>query len=544
MRSTKGLMKAASTLSMLVALLALAAANVSHASSRLINISTRGQVLTGNDVLIGGFIIGGNTPKTVVVRARGPSLAALGVANALANPSLRLISGGTILHENDDWQTMPNAAALQASGFAPSDALESAVMATLNPGPYTAIVSGSGGGTGIGIVEVFEVDHPEIPLINISTRGQAMTGEQVMIGGFIIQGSGPQTVVVRARGPSLSTLGLAGTLADPVLRLFMGQTPIATSDNWTTASNAAALLASGFAPADSREAAILITLDPGAYTAIVTGAGNTTGVGIVEVFTVQDTATGGFAFSAAQAIGEPNADAQVSIVRVGGSYGAYDLYYSLVGSGCARSETVGPVRFADGDSAPRTVKIPMAGSGVCSAILVTPSGMIGQQRSIEITVVPVVQGCPSATPDVVFATLSGKGNPLLQRQRSGQVMFIELPGTSPGRSSGQVTFGESAGAAYTPQPVTLEISISKCPGVIDSDYGNFCNLRSTNGTYNSITWLSRASPGFNSGNANLMGLCWAGDPQNYYINARWTYSSCAFGVATCGFAIQYNDGPY
>ncbi len=540
----KGFMKTKSTLSMFVALLVLVAANASHAFAGLVNIATRGQVLTGNDVLIGGFIIGGSAPKTVVVRARGPSLAALGVANALVNPSLRLMSGGTVLYDNDDWQTMPNAALLQASGFAPSNSLESAVMATLNPGPYTAIMSGSGGGTGIGIIEIFEVDHPEVPLINIATRGQVLAGEQVMIGGFIIQGNGPQQVVVRARGPSLATLGVAGTLADPVLQLFKGQALIATNDNWSTASNAAQVQASGFAPSNLQESAILITLDPGAYTAIVTGAGNTTGVGIFEVFAVQDTATGSFAFAAANAIGEPRASAQVSILRTGGSYGAYDLYYALVGSGCARSETVGPVRFANGDSAPKTVDIPMAGSGVCSAILVTPSGVIGNQRTIEITVVPVVSGCPSPQPDVLLATLGGIGNPLLQRQRSGRVVFMDLPTTSPGRSSAQVTFSESAGAAYTPQPVILEISISKCPGVIVEDYGNFCNLRSTNGTYNSIVWLSKQVNGFNSGNANLNGYCWAGEPQQYYINARWTYSSCAFGVEICGFAIQYNDGPY
>ena len=534
-------MKPNSPLSMIVAVLLLVAASVSLAAPRLVNLSTRGQVLTGNDVLIGGFIIEGSTSKTVVVRARGPSLAALGVANALANPSLRLMSGGTTLHENDDWQTLPNAAALQASGFAPSDALESAVMATLNPGAYTAIMSGVGG-TGIGIVEIFEVDHPEIPLINISTRGQVLTDGQVMIGGFIIQGSGPQTVVVRARGPSLAPLGIAGPLNDPVLQLFSGQTLMATNDNWSAATNSAQLQASGFAPADPREAAILVTLDPGAYTAIVRGAGGTTGVGIVEVFAVQDKSTGSFAFSAATAIGPPNDNAQVVIARTGGSYGAYDLYYSLIGSGCRRSETVGPVRFADGDSAPRTLDIPLAGNGVCSAILVTPSGMIGNQRAVEITVVPVVAGCPSPQTDVVLATLGGKGNPLLQRQRSGQVVFMELPATSPGRSSGQVTFGESAGGAYTPQPVTIEISISKCPGVIESDTGaNFCNLRSTSGAYNSIVWLSKAVAGID---VRLNGFCWAGDSQQYYVNARWTYASCAFGVATCGFAIQHNDGPF
>ena len=259
------------------------------AAGALVNLSTRGPVLTGNDVMIGGFIIGGSTSKTVVVRARGPSLAAQGVPNALANPVLSLFSGQTVIASNDDWQTAANSGALQSSGFAPSHALESAVLVTLAPGAYTAIVSGVGGLTGVGMIEVFEVDHPEIPLVNISTRGKVLTGSDVMIGGFIVQGNGPQTVVVRARGPSMSQQGVPGTLANPMLQLIRSsdQAQIAVNDNWGSASNAADIAASGFAPPDSSESAILITLQPGAYTAIVTGVGGGTGVGLVEVFRVQ-----------------------------------------------------------------------------------------------------------------------------------------------------------------------------------------------------------------------------------------------------------------
>lgn len=259
-------------------------------SPRLVNISTRGQVLDGNESLIGGFIIQGNTPKTIVVRARGPSLAAMGVPGTLADPVLTLFKEQAILTSNSDWGTAHNAAALQASGFAPSNAKESAILVTLNPGAYTAVVSGAyssaGYTTGVAIVEVFEVDHPENPLVNIATRGPVLTGDQVLIAGFIIQGNGPQTVVVRARGPSLAPFGVTGTLADPVLRLYTGDTLIATNDNWVNAANAAQLQASGFAPSNSNESAILITLNPGAYTAIVSGAADTTGVGIVEVFSV------------------------------------------------------------------------------------------------------------------------------------------------------------------------------------------------------------------------------------------------------------------
>ena len=252
--------------------------------ARLANISTRMQVLTGDDVMIGGFIIGGSAPKTVVVRARGPSLVPFGVANALADPTLTLYSGQTVIGTNDDWTDAANAAALQASGFAPSSGLESGLLVTLNPGAYTAVVAGFQNGTGVGIVEVFEVDRPDVPLANISTRGQVLTGNDVMIGGFIIQGDGPQTVVVRARGPSLVPFGIANALANPTLALYSGQTVVATNDDWGTASNAALIQSTGFAPASPFESAIRITLNPGAYTAIVSGVGGVTGVGIIEVF--------------------------------------------------------------------------------------------------------------------------------------------------------------------------------------------------------------------------------------------------------------------
>ena len=262
---------------------ALAPANL----PRLANISTRMQVLTGDNVLIGGLVIGGTQPKTVVIRASGPSLIPFGITNALANPVLTLFSGPTPIDSNDNWQSHPNAALVQSSGFAPANALESAIYTTLNPGAYTAIVNGSGNGTGVGIVEVFEVNNPQVPLINIATRGQVLTGNDVMIAGFIIQGTQPQTVVVRARGPSLAAAGVPSPLGNPKLELYSGQTIIASNDNWQTAANQATLASLGLAPADSLESAILITLNPGAYTAVVSGSTGGTGVAIVEVFGLQ-----------------------------------------------------------------------------------------------------------------------------------------------------------------------------------------------------------------------------------------------------------------
>jgi murein DD-endopeptidase MepM/ murein hydrolase activator NlpD len=258
--------------------------------SRLSNISTRGPALTGNDVMIGGFIVGGTLPKKVLITARGPSLTAYGVTGALANPKLELYAGQAKILENDDWQTNGAAviAEIQATGIAPASAQESALMATLNPGAYTAVVSGVGGGTGVAIVEVFEQDRPDAPLVNISTRGQVQAADRVMIGGFIVQGDSHRQVLVTARGPSLAPYGIANPLANPRLEIFSGQTKLFENDDWQVqaggASAVAAIQATGVAPTDPKEAALLVTLPPGAYTAIVSGVGGVTGVGIVEVF--------------------------------------------------------------------------------------------------------------------------------------------------------------------------------------------------------------------------------------------------------------------
>jgi hypothetical protein len=249
---------------------------------RLVGISTRMAVLTQDNVMIGGFIIDGTQPKTVVVRARGPSL---GVAGALADPTMVIVPavGGPSLL-NDDWPLAANAAQLQASGFAPGDPHESALLVTLPPGAYTAIVSGKNNTTGVAIVEVFELDRPEVPLIGISTRGFVQTQDNVMIGGFIIQGSAPLTVAIRARGPSL---GVTGALANPTLVVVPAAgTPSLLNDDWQLHPNAAQMQASGFAPNHPLEAGMLVTLPPGAYTAIVTGVNSTTGVALVEVYVV------------------------------------------------------------------------------------------------------------------------------------------------------------------------------------------------------------------------------------------------------------------
>ena len=258
--------------------------------ARLANVSTRGQVLTGEDVMIAGFIIGGTTPKTVVVNVAGPSLAEFGVSASLANPSLTLVrsSDNAVIAFNDNWADAANSSQFRSTGFAPRDALEPAILATLDPGAYTAIVQGVGGGTGVGLVGVFEVDRPDIPLVNLSTRGHVLTGEGVLIAGFIIQGQGPQTVVVNVAGPSLANFGITHPLANPRLTLVRSSdgATVATNDDWQTAANMSQVQASGFAPNHPLEPALMMTLPPGAYTAIVQGAGNASGTALIGVFAV------------------------------------------------------------------------------------------------------------------------------------------------------------------------------------------------------------------------------------------------------------------
>jgi hypothetical protein len=257
---------------------------------RMTNISTRMQVLAGNDVMIGGFVIGGSASKTVAVVATGPSLAAFGIANPLANPTLTLVrsSDQATLATNDDWGSAANADALSLAGFAPGNPLEAAILTTLPPGAYTAIVQGAGGGTGVGVVGVYEVSGPEVPLTNISTRGRVLTGNDVMIGGFVIGGSGPQTLAIVATGPSLAPFGIANPLPNPKITLVRSSDHaiLFTNDDWQADPQAAQLLGAGFAPGHALEAGLHVTLQPGAYTVIVEDAGGGTGVAVIGVYKV------------------------------------------------------------------------------------------------------------------------------------------------------------------------------------------------------------------------------------------------------------------
>jgi hypothetical protein len=308
----------------------------------LANGSGRAFLTTGENVMIGGFIIGGNTPRTVLVQARGPGLGGppFNLPSVLANPTMQLysydsITSQTLITQNDDWQTTDpmcnapaiscgDAVAISATGKDPCQpnpgqtspppncALESSILVTLPPGAYTSVVRGVNNGVGLALVGVFDTDTSTPPkFINVSARAPVGTGSNALIGGFIIrEDTGPQTVFLRARGPTIggAPFFLPGVLANPTMKLysFATQTYIAENDNWQTTlpqcdlpalscGDAAAIAATGLDPCQpnpgetssppgcAQEPGILVTLPPGAYTAVVTGVGGTTGLGLVEI---------------------------------------------------------------------------------------------------------------------------------------------------------------------------------------------------------------------------------------------------------------------
>lgn len=255
--------------------------------AQLLNISTRLKVENDENVLIGGFIITGNASKRVIVRGIGPSLS--GLNPLLANPVLELrASNGSLITSNDNWRDAQETE-IQNSALAPTNNLESAIVATLAPANYTAILRGQNGTTGIGMVEMYDLDlASDSKLANISSRGFVQTGNDVMIAGFILgNGTAGERVAVRALGPSLT--GITNVLVNPTLELRdINGAMLISNDNWTDdASQAAELVAAGMSPSNNLESAVVTTLPPGQYTAIVAGNNAGTGVGLVEVYHLQ-----------------------------------------------------------------------------------------------------------------------------------------------------------------------------------------------------------------------------------------------------------------
>ena len=259
---------------------------IGNSPRHLANISTRVHVGGGEEAAIGGFIIVGDEPKRVIVRALGPSLASSGLPGSelVSDPALEVVdASGAVLARNDNWRE--SQAEVSATGLAPGEDTESAIVATLLPGAYTAVMRDVTGGGGVALVEIYDLDFATgSTLGNISTRGVVGGGENVMIGGFILRGSESSTVVARAIGPSLSAAGVLDVVADPSLVVYNASgEAVAANDNWKT-SQQAALEALGMGAAHDDEAALLVTLPPGAYTAVVSGEG---GVGLVEIYDVR-----------------------------------------------------------------------------------------------------------------------------------------------------------------------------------------------------------------------------------------------------------------
>jgi hypothetical protein len=236
------------------------------------------------------MIATGNGPKRVIIRAIGPTLSDFGVPGALSDPTLELFQGNTSVASNDDWRVSSQQAEIEGSGLAPGKEAEAAIIALLNPGQnYTAAVRGKNGETGVALVEVFDLDAAATSTLgNISTRGFVGVDDNVMIAGVIVtppNGTGAK-ILVRALGPTLADFGVPGALANPTLDLVtVSGTVIRSNDDWKT-SQQTDIEAAGLGPAHEVEAALLETVPPGQYTAIVRGSGGTTGVGLVEVYDI------------------------------------------------------------------------------------------------------------------------------------------------------------------------------------------------------------------------------------------------------------------
>jgi acetyl esterase/lipase len=256
-------------------------------SQMLLNVSTRVSVDDGTSVMIGGFIVTGDRAKKVVLRAIGPSLANLGVPNALSDPVLELYdSTGRLIAQNNDCSSIPPN--LIPDGLEPSNGKESLITATVPAGAYTGVLRGVNGASGVGLFELFDLDQASSRLSNISTRGDVGLGNDVMIGGFIIGGNEATRVIVRALGPSLAANGISDPLPNPLLELYDSHgSLIFANDDWR-ATQAQQIIDSGFQPSDDREAAMIATLAPGSYTALLHDAVAASGIALIEVYNLEN----------------------------------------------------------------------------------------------------------------------------------------------------------------------------------------------------------------------------------------------------------------
>jgi len=376
-------------------LLFLAAGGLSCAAdegtARLVNIATRAAVGGTAGTPIPGFVLSGPGAKPIVVRAIGPTLGGFGVSGVLADPRLGLVSGVATSVTNDNWNAADAAAMTAAGGFAlTAGSKDAALVANLDAGTYSAPVTATDGGSGIALVEVYDGAPGSGPsIVNASTRAFVGTGTSVLIPGFVVGGTGTLRLLVRAVGPTLGTLGVPDAVGDPTITLFSGPTALATNDNWSTAANAvevatvAAAVGAFALPAGSRDAALLVTLSPGSYSAVISGVGNTTGTALVELYVVPPTpAPTGFAVvEVATAPTAPNYADKVFVTAKGqpdpgGSVTGLRLNYS-VGTGAGSTPVAVTMRDdgQNGDGA--------AGDGVFGAAI--PVQVAGTAVSYSIT---------------------------------------------------------------------------------------------------------------------------------------------------------------
>ncbi len=266
----------------------------STGTARLVNVATRVQVGGAAGTPISGFVLGGTGAKRILTRAVGPSLVNFNVSGALPDPSLALVSGVTTIASNDNWAPADAATFTATGAFAlTAGSRDAAIVSTLSAGAYSAVV-GAGGSAGVALLEVYDADSgaSTANLVNASTRAFVGTGEQVLIPGFVISGSGTVKLLLRAVGPTLSDFGVSTPLTDPQMSVFSGSITVAANDNWSTAANAAAVAAASanagaFAlSSGSRDAAMLLELGAGAYTVNVSGVGGTTGTALVEFYVI------------------------------------------------------------------------------------------------------------------------------------------------------------------------------------------------------------------------------------------------------------------
>ncbi len=245
--------------------------------------------------MIGGFIIRGNSSKAVVLRGMGPSLTSAGIpaANVLQDPVIELHGpNGALITSNDNWKDSPQKSQIENTIYQPTDDREAVILATLQPGAYTVVLSGAGGTTGIGLVEIYDNNQAvDSDLANISTRGFVQTGDNVMIGGFTLGGNNnPTRIAVRALGPSLTNFGLVNVLADPTLELHNANgTLMISNDDWQSdPASAAGLTANGLALPNPKEAGIFMSsAPPGQFTAIVAGKNGGIGIALVEIYNLR-----------------------------------------------------------------------------------------------------------------------------------------------------------------------------------------------------------------------------------------------------------------